>query len=252
MTRNLTAPETALAKAALDWLMQEACQRLCDHDRGPDCLRDEAQANFEIACMALERGGLLRGEGDYHRVLRRSIGGGELPDGFDRAALDLVLCAVGLNDGFGLGRIDPDRIVAEGPLPARLCEALSACGYIERLAPDRYQWTEAFGPWRIASGDWTLGQYEPAPPEEVATALASMPDGVRDGLQGHSHGPDFTRYFFGHWRGGGWFEDPRGPVWPHEGWDLELAAGIYAALHGEEAAAPLTPAACPSRCRASP
>lgn len=252
MTRNLTAPETALAKAALDWLMQEARHRLCDHDFGPECLRDEAQTNFEIACLALERGGLLRREGEYHRVLRRSMDGGALPDGFDRAALDLVLCAVSWNDDFGLGRFDPDHVAPEGPLQARLCAALIACGYLERLAPDRCQWTDAFGPWRVASGDWTLGQYEPAPPEAVGAAVASMPDGVREGLRRQSCGPDFARHFFAYWDDEAWVEEARWPLWPHAGWDLALAAGIYAALHGEEAAAPLAPAACSSTCRASP
>lgn len=81
MSRALSASETAFARAALDWLLHEACERLCDHGDGPECLRNDAQSNFEIACLALEGGGLLRPEDDIYRVLHRSVDGVALPPG---------------------------------------------------------------------------------------------------------------------------------------------------------------------------
>lgn len=61
-----------------------------------------------------------------------------------------------------------------------------------------------------------------------------MPEPVRDRLRSEAYPPEFVRYLFLHWRDGAWDMGPGGPRWPHDGWDLELAAGLHAALHGTD------------------
>ncbi len=233
MTEDLSAPGRALAHAATAWLAGEMFRALSQDTPAPHLLRDEAQSNFEIACMALERAGVLASAGSHWRVLQRGYGGFVLPGGFDGAGLDLLLAGVSAQAGYVAGWAeDKDGVTPDGPVEVALCEALVGCGYMEAPRARRYGWTEAFGPWRVWSGAWSLLEFEPATEEERAEALARLPAAILARIGATGHAPEFLRLLFAQWRDGGWSEAHDWRNVPSDDWDLGLAAGLYLHLHG--------------------
>ncbi len=118
-----------------------------------------------------------------------------------------------------------------------LCDALADCSYVTSLGAGTYEWDDLFGPWLVRHGAWELWEFEGAPSEEVADALAGIPmeDQSRLSDRPFRHQPEFARMFFGHWRHGNW----QGEQWfeaPSDACDLGLAAGVYAYFHGGDGA----------------
>lgn len=233
MTEDLSAPGGALAHAATAWLARQMLRKLSQDTPAPHLLRDEALSNFEIACMALERAGVLAPAGGYWRVLQRGYGGFALPEDFDGAGLDLLLAGVSAQAGYVEGWAeDKDSVTPDGSVDVALCEALVGCGYMEAPSARHYGWTEAFGPWRVWSGDWSLLDFEPADEEDLAEALARLPAAILARIGATGHAPDFLRLLFAQWRDGCWSEAHDWRSVPSDDWDLSLAAGIYLHLHG--------------------
>ncbi|NCU21695.1 hypothetical protein EOM89_13530 [Candidatus Falkowbacteria bacterium] len=233
MTEYLSAEGRALALAATAWLAGEMFRRLGWNSPAPDLLWDGAQSNFEISCLALERAGVLAPEVDYWRVLQRGIGGFVLPESFDAAGLDLMLAAISMHADYVDGWWkDKNSVTPDGPEAVALCEALVGCGYMEGPQARRYAWTDAFGPWRVWSGGWSLEDFESASEEELAEALARLPAPILARIATTKVERDFLRLLFAQWRDGDWSEAYEWRSVPSDDWDLSLAAAIYLHLHG--------------------
>ena len=125
MTEDLSAEGRVLALAATAWLAGEMFRRLSSNTPAPDLLCDEVQSNFEIACSALGRAGVLAPEGDYWRVVRRGSCGFVVSESFDAAGLDLLLAAVSLHVDYVDGWWnDKNSVTPDGLEAVALCEAL--------------------------------------------------------------------------------------------------------------------------------
>jgi hypothetical protein len=105
---------------------------------------------------------------------------------------------------------------------------------MDEISTSAFEWTDDFGPWLVRHGAWALDDFEAAPQADVDRVLATIPeDGkarISDSVCRHS--PHFVRCFFAQWIGGKW-EDDEWRYAPNDDWDLCLAAGLYAELHGK-------------------
>lgn len=234
MVEKLSKKETALLQAVASWLLEEMLAHLVDVSPAPDLLNDLAQSNYEISCNALERVGLLASEGDYWRIYKPINGQLTFGNSYTRTDLDHLL------DGMACHSFYVDALYqhheAVTPIQHALrevCVAMTACGYMDATSNRTFKWTDNFGPWLVRHGAWDLDEFEPASQEEVNGALVTIPSKAREGLAGSlgRHKPDFVRRFFAQWINGKW-EEREWRSAPNDDWDLNLAAGVYAQLHG--------------------
>jgi hypothetical protein len=238
MERPLTDDEAALCVAAIAWLKYEMISRLNHYTPSPDLLCDEAQSNFEVGCIAIERANILVGEGDYWRVIEGLEKDVSLPPGFNRHDLDIMLDAVAINVDFSEGLSGVTKgTVPKSTLEKTLCRALTDCHYMVLRWDGKYYWTKDFAPWLVRRGEWALADFEPADDSKVDAVLGLIPrediellsDGCRWGSQ------EFTRRFFALWHEDRWSPRSEWQDVPHDGWDLSLAAGLYLRLNRTDA-----------------
>lgn len=234
MVGHLSAEETVLLQAVALWLREEMISRLKEDSPAPDLLHDLAQSNFELSCSALERVGLLASEGEYWRVRNLDNSQPISVGHYTRSNLDHLL------DGLACHSFYVSDLFRhhESVTPTRhalktVCLAMADCGYMEPISATEFEWTDGFGPWLVRHGAWELDEFEAAPEAEVGRALATIPDKAKERLSGSlcGHQPDFARCFFAQWIDAKWNEEE----WryaPSDDWDLNLAAGLYAKLHG--------------------
>ncbi|WP_122072331.1 hypothetical protein [Pseudophaeobacter sp. EL27] len=235
MVEKLSIKEATLLQAVALWLREEMLSHLVDVSPAPDLLHDLAQSNYEISCNALERVGLLASEDKYWQVLESHDGQPTLGDSHKRSDLDHLLDGLACHSHY----VNELYQHHEAVTPFRyalneVCVAMAVCGYMEATSKKTFEWADDFGPWLVRHGAWDLDEFEPASQEDVNSALATIPDKARERLSGSlgRHKPDFVRYFFAQWIDGKW-EEREWRYAPNDDWDLNLAAGIYAQLHGQ-------------------
>lgn len=234
MVEELSKQETALLQAVASWLREEMLVHLVDVSPAPDLLHDLAQTNYEISCTALERVGLLASEGDYWRVCKPINGQLAFGNSYTRTELDHLLDGMACHSCYVDALYQHHKTVTPTDHGlSEMCVAMAACGYMDATSEKTFEWTDDIGPWLVRHGAWDLDEFEPTSQEEVNSALATIPCKTRERLAGPlgRYKPDFVRCFFAQWIDGKWEEREWRSV-PNDDWDLSLAAGVYAHLHG--------------------
>ncbi|WP_269584343.1 hypothetical protein [Roseibium sp. Sym1] len=243
--RSLRPEEARLCEQLSHWMLKDMVARLSALSPAPDLLCDEGQSNFELCCDALARLGLLTWENTYWRVLRQPEDLPNLPDTVCRADLDALL------DGFACHAEYVDvlaplgtNVVSSDPALRRVCEAMSACGYMEKHEDKKFSrrevwcWAPRFLPWLICHGGAALMDIEPVSDETLEAAVADMGESFRDNLSSNhfSDQPSFIRFCLCRRRDGVWLTDKelsntQDRDLPSEDWDLPLAAALYRRFH---------------------
>lgn len=234
MSKELSVNGKALVHSIAVWLRDEMLTHLTDSAPSPNMIWDGAQSNFEISCSALSQIGVFEREGHYWCVLDQTRDLSISPDKFTHENLDFLLDAVACHSHYVECLYKHDEAVIPKDVKlTKVCEALVECGYMDRISSDTFEWTDAFGPWMVANDAWQLEDFEAASQDEVRAALIHIPDQDKELLLSrfYKHRPVFVRYFCSCWTDGAWVEKPRSLV-PNDNWDIILAAGVYAQLHG--------------------
>ena len=225
--------EKALLQAVAVWLRGEMESDLKDVSPAPDLLHDLAQSNYEISCHALERVGLLMSEDRHWRVIEPGTNRLPMTGQHSRSDLDHLLDGLACHSHYVTELYRHyDAVTPTGADLQAVCTAMAACGYMDAISQNTFEWTDKFGPWLVRHGAWELEEFEPAAQGNVDAALASIPDNAKEWLSEPlcRHQPDFVRCFFAQWIGGKW-EEGKWRYAPSDDWDLHLAAGLYARLH---------------------
>jgi len=235
MVRQLTEKEETLLKTVAVWLRGEMVSHLADMSPSPELLHDLAQSNYEISCCALERAGLFTSEGDYWRVKGAENDQTVFTRKHTRSDLDHLLDGLACHSDY----VNDLHRHYEAVTPTKealrhVCQAMVECGYMEKISKRAFEWTDDFGPWLVRHGAWDLDEFEAAPKADVNMVLATIPDDALTRISEalFRHPPHFVRCFFAQFIDGKW-EDAEWRYAPNDDWDLCLAAGLYAELHGK-------------------
>ncbi len=232
MNRELSSNERSLALSILPWLAHEMSWRSQHMSPAPTLLHAGGQSNFEKGFSALTRAGLMRNEGIYGLLTWEAGQSIELPTDYRRDDLDELLEAFACHSHYADEFADHYvPVVPKNNSTTRICEAFCACGYMERTRRG-WAWTDSFGPWLVYEHCWRLSEYEAADDESIAAALENLPVQTLETLKGKtcSFEPDFLRILFVQYRNGVWSEDNEWRTVPSDGWDMNLAAGLYERL----------------------
>ena len=235
LTKELTKNEQVLIRTVAYWLRGEMVSQLKDISPSPELLHDLAQSNYEISCSALERVGMLTSEGHYWRVKEPENDRPVLVGHHTRSDLDHLLDGLACHSDY----VNELYLHHEAVRPTQdalsdVCVALTECGYMEVTSKMAFEWTDNFGPWLVRHGAWGLDEFELAPDTEVKMVLSAIPNKAKEWLSGSicRNPPHFVRCFFAQWIDGRW-EAEQWRNAPNDDWDLCLAAGLYAQLHGQ-------------------
>lgn len=235
MVRQLTEKEEALLQAVAIWLRDEMVSHLTNVSPSPELLHDLAQSNYEISCSALERVGMFTSEGDYWRVKEAENDQSVFAGQHTRSHLDHLLDGLACHSDYVNDLYRHHEAVKPAKAVLRdVCLAMVECGYMKAVPTKAFEWTDEFGPWLVRHGAWDLDEFEAAPQADVSVVLAIIPDDARARISGSlcRHPPHFVRCFFAQWIDGKW-EEGGWRYAPNDDWDLCLAAGLYAKLHGK-------------------
>jgi hypothetical protein len=235
VVRQLTENEMSLLQTVAIWLRDEMVSHLTDRSPSQELLHDLAQSNYEISCSALEQVGLFTSEGDYWRVKKVENDQTVFASQHTRSDLDHLLDGLACHSDYvnDLYRHNQAVTPTKDALH-QVCLAMVECGYMEEISPKAFEWTDDFGPWLVRHGAWDLDEFEAAPQADVSMVLATIPDDAKARISGAlcSHPRHFVRCFFAEFIDGKW-EDGEWRYTPNDDWDLCLAAGLYAELHGK-------------------
>ena len=235
VVRQLTEKEETLLQTVAVWLRDEMVSHLVDMSPSPKLLHDLAQSNYEISCSALERVGLFTSEGDYWRVNGAEYDQTIFASQHMRGELNHLLDGLACHSDYVKDLYRHDVAVTPTTDALRqVCLAMVECGYMEAISTREFEWTDDFGPWLVRHGAWDLDEFEAAPQADVDMALATIPEDAKARLSGSlcRYPPHFVRCFFAQWINGKW-EDDEWRYAPSNDWDLCLAAGLHAQLHGK-------------------
>lgn len=235
LANELTKNEQALFRTVAYWLRGQMMSQLKDVSPSPDLLHDLAQSNYEISCRALAQAGMFTSEGDYWRVQEPENEKPVLVGQYTRSDLNQLLDGLACHSDYVNELYQHHEAVTPTQDALRdVCQALTECGYMRKISAKSFEWTDNFGPWLVRNGGWDLDEFEAAPETEVMIVLAAIPDKAKDWLSGSlcRHPPHFVRCFFAQWIDGKW-EDEQWRKEPNDDWDLCIAAGLYAQLHGQ-------------------